>query len=135
MAQIFYINKGSINPTLRMELIKDGRFDFLKGVQFDEEIQNARITFSMLDDYSNYRIHKKRCYAYQSEDGGCEQRYIIEYKWDKHDTAKEGTYKGIFEITFNSTADGSNDLYKAGTSYQSGNLIVPIREELKIIVK
>ena len=39
--QYFYINKGSVNPTLRIELVKDGRHDYLKSYQFNNAIQDS----------------------------------------------------------------------------------------------
>ena len=44
MTQQFTINKDSILPILRMELIYDGRHDFNK---FWDAIQDADITFTM----------------------------------------------------------------------------------------
>ena len=48
--QYFYIKQGSTLPTLRMELIEDGRHDFNK---FHECIQAADITFTMTNIDTN----------------------------------------------------------------------------------
>ena len=39
--QEFYINQGSVNPTLRMELINDGRYDYKKTNIFNNSILYA----------------------------------------------------------------------------------------------
>jgi hypothetical protein len=44
----------------------------------------------------------------------------------KRDVNEKGTFKGWFEIKFN------GDLYEDGIQYPSGNLIVPIEDELII---
>ena len=44
--QEFYIKKGAILPTLRIELIEDGRHSYNK---FFELIQNSSITFTMVN--------------------------------------------------------------------------------------
>ena len=48
MAQEFFIRKGSVNPVLRMELIKDGRYDFKKSM-IDNAIQDSVVKFYMKD--------------------------------------------------------------------------------------
>ena len=124
--QYFYIKKGSINPTLRIELINDGNFDFMKNATFNNAIQNAIVTFSMTDKHDILKISKAKCTIILTKSETCEEKYIIEYQWNKRDTKESGIFTGIFEITFN------NDLYEEGIEYFSGNLIVPIQEELKI---
>ena len=44
----FIIKKGSVNPVLRMELIKDGRYDFKKAM-IDNAIQDSVVKFYMKD--------------------------------------------------------------------------------------
>ena len=44
----FIIKKGSVNPVLRMELIKDGRYDFKKSM-IDNAIQDSVVKFYMKD--------------------------------------------------------------------------------------
>ena len=48
--QLFYLNQHSTLPTLRVELILDGRFEFFKARTFNNAIQNADVTFSMTDE-------------------------------------------------------------------------------------
>lgn len=113
----FHINKNSTLPVLKLELIKDGRNDFSK---FYEKIENANISFTMTDVVTGViRIGKgyagTQLVLPKSDCVGDE--YYITYKFAGNQTAVAGRYLGKFEITFN---DGT------------GNLIVPIREELYI---
>ncbi len=124
--QEFYINKGSLLPTLRIELIEDGRHDYNK---MYEMLQNSSITFTMVNrDTGVTKIAKAPAYIKAREDGGCIEQYVICYDWKKRDINEEGNYIGKFNIEF---GDIKNDEY----TYPSGNLIVPIREDLLIIVK
>jgi len=113
----FHINKNSTLPVLKMELIKDGRNDFSK---FYEKVENANVTFTMTDVVTGV-IRIGKAYATfeqvlpKSDCVGDE--YYITYKFAGNQTAVAGRYLGKFEVTFN---DGS------------GNLIVPIREELYV---
>ena len=126
MEQEFFINKGSILPSLRMEVINDGRYSFWK---FHEAIQNATVTFSMRNvDTDILKISKAPCEIVQSEDGGCEEKYILQYKWKARDTKETGAFKGVFTINFGKIT--SED----GTEYPSGKLLMPIREELDIVI-
>ena len=59
--QYFYIRQGSTLNTLRMELVKDGRYDFMKASHFDNALQNADITFTMKDENDNLRISNAEC--------------------------------------------------------------------------
>ena len=124
--QEFYINKDSLLPTLRIELIEDGRHDYNK---MYEMLQNSSITFTMVNrDTGVTKIAKAPAYIKAREDGGCVEQYVICYDWKKRDINEEGNYIGKFNIEF---GDIKNDEY----TYPSGNLIIPIREDLLIIVK
>jgi hypothetical protein len=124
--QYFYIKQGSTLPTLRMELIEDGRHDYNK---FHELIQNSSITFSMVNRETGVtKVAKMPAYIKAREDGGCVEQYVICYDWRKHDTKEEGNYIGTFDIEF---GEVKNDDY----TYPKGNLIMPIREDLLIIIK
>jgi len=126
MAQYFYLKKGSTLPTLRMDLINDGRHSFHK---FLECIQAADITFTMVNvDTNVVKIANARAYVKLRENDSCEEEYVICYDWKPRDTKESGTYKGTFEITFSSEV--KNDDY----IYPSGVLNMPIREELNIII-
>jgi hypothetical protein len=113
----FHINKNSTLPVLKLELIKDGRNDFLK---FYEKIEDATITFTMIDVITGViKIGKQQAGTElvlpKSDCVGDE--YYIKFQFSANQTAVAGRYLGKFEITFN---DGT------------GTLIVPIREDLFI---
>lgn len=123
--QYFYIRQNSTLPTLRMELIEDGRHDYRK---FYDSIQNCSITFTMVNIDTNItKVAKAPCYIKLKEDGGCVEKYVICYDWKERDTKDVGTYKGTFDITF-------NPIKSDETEYPTGKLIMPIREELTIII-
>lgn len=128
MAQYFNINSNSTNPSLRVELVDDGKYDFFTSHIFNTMIQSSDVTFSMWDENDVLKISKARCEVFVSETSGCEPRYIIEYQWKPKDTRKKGTYYGRFEITFGSVKE-------EGQVFPIGNLILPIHEDLIIIVK
>lgn len=123
--QYFYIRQNSTLPTLRMELIEDGRHDFRK---FYESVQNCTITFTMVNvDTKITKIAKAPCYIKLKEDDGCVDKYVICYDWKPRDTKETGTFKGTFELTF-------GEIKSDETEYPTGNLNMPIREELTIVI-
>ena len=124
--QEFYVNKNSLLPILRMELIEDGRHSYNK---FHELIQNSVITFTMVNRETGVtKIAKAPAYIKAREDGGCVEQYVICYDWRKRDVNEEGTFTGRFDINF---GEVKNDEY----TYPKGNLIMPIREDLLITIK
>lgn len=124
--QEFYIKKDSLLPTLRMELIEDGRHDYNK---MYEMLQNSTITFTMVNRESGVtKIAKAPAYIKAREDGGCVEQYVICYDWKKRDTKEEGNYIGEFNIEFGQL---KNDEYE----YPTGNLRMPVREDLLIVIK
>jgi hypothetical protein len=126
--QEFYINKDSNLPSLRMELILDGRHNFRK---FYEAIQNASITFSMTNLETGIdKIVNAPCSIMEMEEAGCSDAYLIVHKWKKRETNERGVFKGAFTIVF-----GDDLTNQDGTTYDSGNLIMPIREELMITIR
>ena len=127
--QEFYINQNSTNPILRMELICDGRYDFKKSNIFNHSIQNADVTFSMRNiENGVLKVSKSKAQIVQSSDDTCDEKYILQYSWKKRDVKDKGTYKAWFEINF------KGDLYEYGVDHPSGNLIVPIENELMVYV-
>ena len=123
--QYFYIRQNSTLPTLRMELIEDGRHDFRK---FYESVQNCTITFTMVNvDTKITKIAKAPCYIKLKEDDGCVDKYVICYDWKPRDTKEAGTFKGTFELTF-------GEIKSDETEYPTGNLNMPIREDLTIVI-
>lgn len=124
----FIIKKGSVNPVLRMELIKDGRYDFKKSM-IDNAIQDSVVKFYMKDvETGLLKVAKADADIVLAQEEGCEEKYILQYKWKERDTKKEGTYEGWFEINFN------GNLKEEGVDYPSGKMIVPIQEKLQIVI-
>ena len=76
--QSFYIHKNATLPSLRLELVNDGNYDFLKSQQFNNGVQNADVTFSMWDEHDVLKISEAPCNLILSNNGGCEEKYIIE---------------------------------------------------------
>lgn len=127
--QEFFIKKGSVNPSLEMELINDGRYDFHKSL-INDALQDSVITFNMLDEETDIlKISKAKANIISAHGVGCEEKFILQYKWKERDVKKEGVFKGWFEIKFNGNIS-SNEV-----EYPTGNLIVPIEEDLRIIIK
>ena len=124
----YIIKKGSVNPVLRMELIKDGRYDFKKAM-IDNAIQDSVVKFYMKDvETGLLKVAKADADIVLAQEEGCEEKYILQYKWKERDTKKEGIYEGWFEINFN------GNLKEEGVDYPSGKMIVPIQEKLQIII-
>lgn len=130
MTQEFYINKGSVLPVLRMELINDGRFDFLKSDVIGKALQDSTITFTMKNvDTDILKVSNAKCNIVLADETGCEEKYVIEYKWKERDTKEEGIFKGQFTINFN------GNISENGVSFPEGKLIMPISEDLIIYIK
>ena len=126
MAQQFFITKGSTLPNLRLEMIHDGRHDF-RNVYL--ALQNADVTFTMTELSTGIRhISNAPAYVVEKTDSGCEEAYVIEYRWNKRDTSQAGTYIGQFRINFKS------DIRMEGFTFPSGEMIVPIAEDLLITI-
>lgn len=120
-------NSQKVLPILSMALIYDGRHDFHK---FYEMIQNADVKFSMKDiETGVYKIANSQAYIMKLDDTCCQDKYLICYQFSKKEVDKPGKYIGHFTINFGE--DLKNDNY----SYTNGILIVPIRDELNIIVR
>ena len=127
--QEFFILKGSLNPVLEMELINDGRYDFQKSL-LNDALQDSVVTFNMKDEETGIlKVAKAKANIVLAKDESCQEHYVLQYKWDKRDVSKKGFYKGWFEIAFN------GNITSEGIEYPTGNLIVPIEEDLRIIVK
>ena len=126
--QEFHIIHGSVNPTLEMEVIEDGRYSFHRSL-INDALQDSTVTFSMRDEATGLlQISKSPANIVLAMNESCEEKYILQYKWKERDTKKIGTYIGWFEINFN------GNLSSEGIEYPQGNLKVPIEEQLKIIV-
>lgn len=128
MAQYFFMTQNSTLPSLRMELIEDGRDRPYH--KFYEAIQSATITFTMVNVDTNItKVAKNKAYIKLREGDDCGENYLICYDWKSRDTKECGTYKGTFEITFDASL--KSDDY----TYPSGVLNAPIREQLYIIIQ
>ena len=110
-----FIKQNSQEPLLVVTLYNDEKF-FKE--PFGDRIENASITFSMVDEKGAFKVLKEKCYLIK--EGG---DYSIIYKWRKSDTSKVGMYTGEFTIEF------LNDQYSV-----SSTVVLPIKEELKINV-
>ena len=113
----FFIRKDSLTPVLKMQLVQDGRNDFM---DFHEKLANSSIYFSMKDIKTGIPklINKPASIvAKQTISPNAPTEYYIFYKWTKKDVNKEGRFEGQFIIYFHD--DGSE-------------LIAPIRENLYI---
>lgn len=127
MAQYFTINKGAELPKLRMELIQDGKTDFRK---YYLAIQAAdSVTFTMTNlETGIKKIAKAPAEVVYDEESGCEERYLLQYTWKKRDTNESGTFVGHFHVVFN------DQVMAEGMTFPKGELIVPIQEDLIILI-
>lgn len=125
--QTFLITQNSTLPTLKIDVINNGRDNYNK---IFDSLQNSEITFTMTNiDTGLVKILNAPCYIKLKENQGCVETYSVCYDWKKRDTKEKGTYKGVFNIIFN------DDLTSDTTTYPSGNMFVPIAEQLEIIIK
>ena len=127
--QEFFIIQGSTNPVLEMELIKDGRYDFHKSM-LNDVLQDSVITFSMKNEETGIlKISNAKANLVTAVDSGCEEKFILQYKWTERDVKTKGYYIGWFNIKFN------GNITSDGIEFPQGNLIVPIEEKLRIVIK
>jgi len=111
----FFIKQNATLPTLKLQVVKDGRNDFRS---FMETLQNAIITFSMVNtDNGILKIASKPAYITEKffDNPDTPQEFYIYYNFTAKDTKTPGRYMGEFSITTT-----------------EGELIVPIRESLFI---
>ena len=120
--------KNSLNPVLEMELIKDGRYDFIKSLM-NNALQDSVVTFSMKDAETGLlKVSKGKVNILLTDEDSCEEHYILQYKWNKKDVNRQGVFEGWFEIKFN------GDIVEDGVDYPEGNLIIPVQEKLMIYI-
>ena len=106
--QEFFIRQHSVNPVLEMELINDGRYDFQKSL-INDAIQDCDVTFSMVDEETGLlKVAKAPCNIVLADEESCQERYILQFK---------------------------GQIYSSGVDYPTGNLIVPVEEDLRITIK
>jgi hypothetical protein len=118
MALNFFIRKNSRLPILKMAVINDSRNTFRT---IYDRLENAAITFSMIDENGNYKVFNKQALLLPVDKELCKEdgEYYIGYKFDTKDTNTPGRYKAEFKIDF--LDDGCS-------------LIVPIRDDLYVNV-
>lgn len=126
MNQNFFIKQHSVLPTLKLELINDGRHNFRK---FFEAVQNCTITFTMINTETNViKIANADAYICPKSKDSTIDEYLICYDWRPRDTKEKGVFEGTFTLKFNNTLSSEYDIYP------QGELIVPIREKLIISI-
>ena len=122
----FVINKNSTLPYLEIEPVHDGRHTYKK---LYLAIQAATVTFTMTNMESGIKkIANAPCFVVPFDEECCEEKYKIQYRWNKMDTSEAGVYIGQFKIRFD------NDITVEGMTFPKGDLIVPIAEEIQIVV-
>ena len=109
----FFIRKNSTLPTLKVQIIKDGRLNFR---EFDHLISGSTISFSMWDENNNIPYIVKRP-AHVEVDITDETNYYVYYQFTSHETRKIGGYAGEFTI-----------------SNEQGELNLPLREKLYVYI-
>jgi hypothetical protein len=75
------------------------------------------------------KISNAKCNIVLADNTGCEEKYVIEYKWKERDTKEAGIFQGWFTIDFN------GNITENEIDYPEGRLIVPISEDLIIYIK
>ena len=114
----FYIKKNATLPLLKMQVVKDGRSEYQ---QFMDSLETATITFTMINTATGIpKIVEKPCYItiLTNLDVNALPEYYVYYRFTERDTNQVGSYSGQFLI--------QND---------TGDLILPIREELNIYIQ
>lgn len=129
MEQEFFIRVGSVLPVLRMELIEDGRYDFRKSL-INNALQDSVVKFSMRDRETGIlKVANADADIVLAKKEGCEDVYLLQYKWKPRDVKKEGIYEGWFDINFN------GNIVEDGVDYPTGNLKIPVQTNLVIYIR
>ena len=124
--QQFVINKNSTLPYLEIEAVQDGRHTYKK---LYLALQSATVTFSMTNVENGVKkIANAPCYVVPFTEKSCEDKFKIQYRWNKRDTSDAGVYIGQFKIKF------EDDITIEDITFPKGELIVPIAEELQILI-
>ena len=124
--QQFVINKNSTLPYLEIEVVQDGRHRYKK---LYLALQSATVTFTMTNQENGIKkIANAKCYIVPFDLESCEDKFKIQYRWNKRDTSEAGIYIGQFKIKFD------NNITIDGMDFPKGELIAPIAEELQIVI-
>ncbi len=113
----FFIKKNATLPVLKMQVVKDGRSDFMRFMEF---LEGSVIFFTMIDVETNIpKIVSAPCEIVSlTLPEGDDPEYYIYYKFTKRNTDTPGRFQGQFLI-----------------KNEDGNLILPLREELYVNVQ
>ena len=114
----FYIAKNATLPLLKMQVVQDGRSSYL---ELMEALPVSTIFFSMVDVYTGIpKIVSAPCYIVSliMNEPGAPRAYYIYFKFTEMDTDTPGRYQGQFLI-----------------KNETGNLILPLREQLYINIE
>lgn len=122
----FVINKNSTLPYIEIEPVYDGRHTYEK---LYLALQSASVTFSMTNlETGIKKIANAPCNIVPFDTDCCEEKFKIQYRWNKRDTNESGIYVAQFKITFN------DKITVDGYTFPKGELIVPIAEELQVLI-
>jgi hypothetical protein len=122
----FAINKNSTLPYLEIEPIHNGRHTYKK---LYLALQASKVTFSMTNVETGVKkIANAPCFVVPFEEESCEEKFKIQYRWNKRDTSEAGIFIAQFKIKF------EDNINVDGISFPKGELIVPIAEELQIVI-
>ena len=84
----FAIRVGSNYPSLRMELIEDGRYDFHKA-KINNALQDSDVVFSMKDiETGILKVSKAKAVIKNADTEGCEDKYDRDYEWFYEEKSK-----------------------------------------------
>lgn len=110
----FFIKQNATLPTLRVEVVKDGRSDF---AQTQEFLNQTEILFSMVDIVTGQpKIVGAPCTTeLLDETDENISKYLIKYQFNFRDTKNQGRFKGSFRIQNN-----------------QGDIVLPLTEDLYI---
>lgn len=114
----FFIKKNATLPLLKMQVVKDGRSDYNKMMDFIEE---SAIFFSMVNTETGIPKISTRPAGFVEKiliEPNADPEYYVYYQFTPRDTNTPGRYNGQFLFR--------ND---------QGTLILPIRDELFINVQ
>mgnify|MGYP003342418371 FL=1 len=113
----FFIKKGATLPLLKMQVVQDGRAGYL---ELMDALPVSNIFFTMINaDTGIPKIISAPCYitALDLPEGAAPEYYIY-FQFTAYDTDMPGRYTGQFLI-----------------QNETGNLILPLREELYINIQ